>query len=160
MQTTAEVLFPMSDREAERVVRAARGWLGTPYVHQCSARGQGTDCLGLLRGVWREVVGEEPVTIPAYTPDWSECSKLERLWQAAREHLVEVPVDPMRYGCVVLFRMQRNSVAKHLAILAAGSAGMPTIIHAYSGKGVVETPLTAPWTRRIVSQFQYPKGGN
>lgn len=150
----------MNNPEADKVVRAARSWLGTPYVHQCSARGQGTDCLGLLRGVWREVVGKEPVEIPAYTADWSESSRLERLWQAAREHLIEVPVDPMRAGCVVLFRMQRGSVAKHLAVLATGAAGIPTIIHAYSGKGVVETPLTPPWVRRIVAQFQYPTRGN
>lgn len=150
----------MSRSRAEEVVAAARLWLGTPYVHQCSARGQGADCLGLLRGVWRDVVGLEPAEIPSYTADWSECSNLERLWQAAREHLTEVPVDPNRPGCVVLFRMQRNSVAKHLAILATGPGGMPTIIHAYSGKGVVETPLTLPWRRRIVSQFQYPTGSN
>lgn len=150
----------MNSSQANEVVAAARRWLGTPYAHQCSARGQGTDCLGLLRGVWRDVVGREPAEIPSYTADWSECSSLERLWHAAREHLKEVPVDPNCPGCVVLFRMQRNSVAKHLAILATGPAGMPTIIHAYSGKGVVETPLTLPWLRRIVAQFQYPKGGN
>ncbi|RDD95564.1 peptidase, partial [Paracoccus pantotrophus] len=28
------------------VVQAARGWIGTPYVHQGSAKGAGTDCLG------------------------------------------------------------------------------------------------------------------
>ncbi len=150
----------MNDLDAKMVVQAARGWLGTPYVHQCSTRGQGTDCLGLLRGVWREIVGKEPVEIPAYTADWSECSNLERLWQAAREHLIEIPVEQLHPGCVVLFRMQRNFVAKHLAILATGPSGIPTIIHAYSGKGVVETPLTMSWKRRIVAQFQYPTGGN
>ena len=34
------------------VVAAARGWLGTPYQHQASARGAGAGCLGLLRGIW------------------------------------------------------------------------------------------------------------
>jgi NlpC/P60 family putative phage cell wall peptidase len=150
----------MTDGLAEAVVAEARRWLGTPYVHQCSARGQGADCLGLLRGVWREVIGIEPVQIPSYTPDWSECSHLERLWSAAKEHLVEVPVDPSRIGCVVLFRMRRDTVAKHVAILARRGSEMPTIIHAYSGKGVVETPLTNPWQRRIVAQFQYPNRGS
>ena len=40
------------------VVEAARGWLGTPYRHQVSLKGEGADCLGLVRGVWREVAGE------------------------------------------------------------------------------------------------------
>ena len=46
-------------RRAE-IVRAARSWIGTPYRHQASLKGVGCDCLGLLRGVWREVVGAEP----------------------------------------------------------------------------------------------------
>ena len=42
------------------IVGAARGWIGTPYRHQASLKGVGCDCLGLLRGVWRELKGEEP----------------------------------------------------------------------------------------------------
>ena len=48
-----------------QIVAAARAWIGTPYVHQGSALGAGCDCLGLLRGIWREVKGTEPETIPA-----------------------------------------------------------------------------------------------
>ncbi|MDG1118150.1 MAG: peptidase, partial [Flavimaricola sp.] len=29
------------------VVATARGWIGTPYLHQASCRGAGCDCLGL-----------------------------------------------------------------------------------------------------------------
>jgi hypothetical protein len=31
-------------------VEIARGWIGTPYLHQASRRGAGADCLGLVRG--------------------------------------------------------------------------------------------------------------
>ena len=48
--------------------RGARGWIGTPYRHQASLKGVGCDCLGLVRGVWREVMGEEPEAPPAYRP--------------------------------------------------------------------------------------------
>ena len=41
------------------VVVEARRWLGTPYLHQASECGVGADCLGLLRGVWRGVIGPE-----------------------------------------------------------------------------------------------------
>ncbi|MGR3492459.1 MAG: peptidase P60, partial [Shimia sp.] len=57
----------MSPSEAE-----ARRWIGTPYHHRASLRGVGCDCLGLIRGVWRAVVGEEPWELPAYAPDWAE----------------------------------------------------------------------------------------
>ena len=53
------------------VIHAARGWIGTPYHHQASARGVGTDCLGLLRGVWRELHGHEPEPPPPYARDWA-----------------------------------------------------------------------------------------
>jgi len=54
------------------IVGIARTWIGTPYLHQASVLGVGCDCLGLLRGIWREVYGAEPEAIPAYTQDWSE----------------------------------------------------------------------------------------
>jgi NlpC/P60 family putative phage cell wall peptidase len=138
------------------VVAAARGWLGTPYVHQASVRGSGTDCLGLVRGVWREVLGAEPVVPPAYTPDWSEPQRTELLWAAARAHLWAVPRDrAMRLGEVLLFRMRDRAVAKHLGILSVAGAE-PAFVHAYSGHGVVESPLGAPWRRRIVARFDLP----
>jgi NlpC/P60 family putative phage cell wall peptidase len=49
----------------EQIVAAARGWLGTPYHHQASVKGVGCDCLGLIRGLWRELLGDEPETLPA-----------------------------------------------------------------------------------------------
>lgn len=141
----------------DAIVDEARSWIGTPYVHQCSTKGQGCDCLGLLRGVWRGLIGPEPEVAPSYSADWSEASGEERLWWAAARHLRQV--ENPEAGDVLLFRMQTGSVAKHLAILASHKAGYPTIIHAYSGHGVVETPLTRGWSRRIVSGFEFPLGG-
>lgn len=136
------------------VVRAARGWLGTPYRHQAAAKGAGADCLGLVRGVWREVCGAEPAPVPAYTMDWSEPQGEERLWAAARFYLVE-KFGPARPGDVLLFRMRAGSVAKHLGILAEVGA-VPRFVHAYAGRGVVESPLSAPWARRVVARFEFP----
>jgi NlpC/P60 family putative phage cell wall peptidase len=48
----------------ESIVKAARGWLGTPYHHQASVKGAGADCLGLIRGLWRELYGSEPEAVP------------------------------------------------------------------------------------------------
>ena len=87
------------DRGPEVVARA-RAWIGTPYRHQASCRGAGTDCLGLLRGLWREMLGPEPEAVPAYTPDWSEPSRSEDLLAAAARHLVAVPLGERRPGDV------------------------------------------------------------
>ena len=137
------------------IVDEARKWLGTPYVHQASVRGAGADCLGLLRGVWRHVMGQEPETVPAYSMDWSEPQGEERMWAAARRHLREKPVQDLQPADVLLFRMRDGSVAKHLGILSKISP-LPCFVHAYSGHGVVENTLSAPWRRRIVSCFEFP----
>ncbi|WP_299206603.1 NlpC/P60 family protein [uncultured Tateyamaria sp.] len=137
------------------IVDEARAWIGTPYIHQMAARGAGTDCLGLVRGVWRAVVGSEPERPPAYSMDWSEPQGQEQLWAAALRHLSPKTVSLAACGDVILFRMREGGVAKHLGIQSdVGTA--PKFIHAYSGHGVVESPLSAPWARRIVARFQFP----
>jgi len=44
----------------EAIVAAARSFIRTPYHHQASCKKAGCDCLGLIRGVWRDVYGPEP----------------------------------------------------------------------------------------------------
>lgn len=144
---------------AEEIVKEARSWLGTPYVHQASVKGAGTDCLGLLRGVWRAVLGHEPEAVPVYSMDWSEPQGEERMWAAAQRNLVERPRSHLAEGCVLLFRMRDTGVAKHLGIVTDVGA-VPRFIHAYTGHGVVENALSDPWRRRVVACFEFPLEGN
>jgi NlpC/P60 family putative phage cell wall peptidase len=143
---------------ADEIVARARAWIGTPYRHQASCRGAGADCLGLLRGVWREVLGAEPEAAPSYTPDWSEPSRSEDMLAAAGRHLAAVERAEARPGDVVVLRMREGSVAKHVGFLARAPLGHATLIHAYSGHGVVESPLTPSWARRIAGVFRFPEG--
>lgn len=140
-----------------RVVALARGWVGTPYVHQAATQGAGADCLGLVRGVWRGLYGTEPEPVPAYTPDWDECGREELLWRAALRHLQPKAVAQAASGDVLLFRMRAGAVAKHLGIQGEVGAGA-SFIHAYSGQGVVESALTRAWARRVVARFAFPRG--
>ncbi|MBL8560030.1 MAG: C40 family peptidase [Hyphomonadaceae bacterium] len=133
-----------------RIVAEARAWIGTPYRHQASTRGAGADCLGLVRGVWRAVIGPEPETAPAYTPDWAERGGFETLRDAAHRHLV--PVVIARPGDVLLFRMHAGAPMKHIAILSAPDH----IIHAYWGRAVVESALVPFWRTRLAATFAFP----
>ncbi len=142
--------------QADLLLAEARSWIGTPYVHQATSKGAGTDCLGLVRGVWRNVIGPEPEDVPPYTSDWSEASRQERLWQAALRHMTPKEPAEAEPGDVLLFRMRQAGVAKHLGILSA-SGKRPKLIHAYTGHGVIESPLSAPWRRRIVACFSIPE---
>jgi len=137
-------------------VQIARAWLGTPYRHQASAQGAGCDCLGLVRGVWRGLYGIEPEPIPPYSADWGEPDGREALWHAAMRRLVLMPVSTNMVGTVLLFRMRDGSVAKHLGIQAT-TGPQPTFIHAYDRHGVVESPLSEPWRRRVVARFAFPE---
>lgn len=148
----------VSRAEGVAIVAAARGWIGTPYVHQASRKGAGADCLGLVRGVWAEIGGDAPERVPAYTPDWSEAKGEETLLTAAAARLVPVAPGKAQPGDVIVFRMRPGAVAKHLGLLAETGAA-PTFIHAYSGHAVLESPLTPPWARRIVANFRFPSKG-
>jgi hypothetical protein len=53
--------------------------------------------------------------------------------------------------------MREGGIAKHLGI-AAETGDAASFIHAYSGHGVVESPLSQPWARRIVARFTFPEG--
>ncbi len=145
--------------EARRlgVVAAARGWLGTPYRHQCSLKGEGADCLGLVRGVWREVMGVEPEPPPPYRPDWAEVGGEEALWAAARRWLVETPPERAGLGDVLLFRMAAGAPAKHCAVLSAVEGPERRMIHAYWGRSVVESWMGPWWRRRLVAVFRWPE---
>lgn len=140
-----------------RIVEEARAWIGTPYVHQASVRGAGCDCLGLVRGVWRSLYGNEPEAVPPYSPDWDEPQGEEILMDAATRHLRPCGSEIILPGQVLLFRLREGFVAKHLGIVSLGGPD-PRFIHAYTGHGVVESPLSAPWARRIVGRFAFHKG--
>lgn len=141
------------------ILMAARAWIGTPYRHQASVKGGGADCLGLLRGVWREVYGAEPEPVPPYSEDWAEPSHHEILMEAADRWLKRKPVSVEAEGDVLLFRMREGSIAKHLGIQSA-TGDTPGFIHAYTQHGVIESSLSQPWRRRIVGRFAFPEGAD
>lgn len=145
------------------VVAIARSWLGTPYHHQASVRGVGCDCLGLVRGVWRELYGFEPMTPNGlrYAPDIGDAEGKETMLEAARERLAEVQVEDAAAGDVLVFRYREARIAKHAGILSSAARGIhpAMMIHAFEGTGVVEIPLSSWWRRRIAGVFRFPAGG-
>ena len=136
----------------ERIVAETRGWIGTPYRHQASLKGVGCDCLGLVRGVWRVVIGDEPERAPPYAPDWAEAASGEPLADAAGRHLTAISRDMFREGDVLLFRWRANLPAKHAAIVTAPDL----MVHAHDGAAVTEVALAPWWRRRLAYAFRFP----
>lgn len=142
--------------DAETVVSAARGWIGTPYVHQASRRGAGADCLGLVRGVWRTLHGadDDPEPVPPYAPLAARGDSGETLRDAAARWLNPVPLAELAAGDVALFRMSPHAPAHHCGIVAARD-GARTLIHAWQGHAVAEVPFLPWWRRRLAYAFRF-----
>ena len=136
----------------DEIVASARSWIGTPYRHQHCAKGAGCDCLGLIRGVWREIYGREPEAAPPYSADWGESGRVEVLHAACARHMNQIDLEQAVAGDVVLFRMIDCRIAKHLAILSTAK----TMIHAYSGCGVREEAFSDAYRHRAVCAFEFP----
>ena len=143
----------MKSADPDKVVAAARSWLGTPYHDQARLKGVGCDGLGLARGVWREVVGPEPFPVPPYSRDWGETGPREVLAEGARHMMPEIAPADAGPGALVLFRMDSRAIAKHVGILTRPDS----FLHAYERLGVIEEPLTQPWRRRIAFAFLFPQ---
>ena len=139
--------------EAEKTVEVARQWIGTPYVHQASLKHAGCDCLGLLRGIWRELYGEEPEEIPPYSLDWAEATGAEILYMALKRHAHEIGARDIAAGDIVLFRMQQRGPAKHCGVIAA-KEGQRTLIHARQNRRVSEEPFSAFWRSKLAFAFR------
>ena len=143
----------------ELIASVARKWIGTPYRHQASCKGIGADCLGLVRGVWREIVGLEPEVAEGYSPDWAEATTEEALLDGLLRHLVPVSQGDVLPGDVLLFRMLERGPAKHTAILSKGQTrdNDAEMIHAYSGHSVCTARFSLPWQRRLVAACRLPE---
>lgn len=117
------------------VVAEARTWRATPYHHHARLKGIGTDCAQILCAVY-EACGLVPHVDPGnYAHDWHLHQREEVYisWLelcGAREVQTPAPAD------VALFRFGRTW--SHGGILV--EPGL--VLHAYLGRGVIETRLT------------------
>ncbi len=141
------------DATARAVISEARRWIGTPYRHQASLRGVGTDCLGLVRGVWRALYQVEPEATGPYSPNWAETGRKERLAEAAGRYMTPVPTGEQQPGDLLLFRWRKHLPAKHAAILSTPER----MIHAHEGSSVCEVYLNAWWHRHLAFVFKFPE---
>lgn len=137
---------------AAQIIAEARTWIGTPYRHQASLKQVGCDCLGLVRGVWRALIGDEPETPDPYSSQWAETSGKESLLEAGHRHFMARPPGIILRADVLLFRWRDGVPAKHLGIATAPLR----FVHAQDGARVCEVDLTPWWRRRMVQAFAFP----
>lgn len=141
----------MSAFSRDDIVTSARLWIGTPYRHQASLRGVGCDCLGLVRGVWRDLIGPEPEPMRPYSPDWAEAGAGETLLELGDRYFDRVTSREWRKGDVLAFRFYDGVPAKHLGI----ATDTRRMIHAHDGARVAEVAIGG-WRHRIARIYAFP----
>lgn len=142
------------------VVRRARIYLGTPFLHQGRVLGRGVDCVGLVLCVAEDLHLADRAGRPFKRTDYHNYGRqpVERfVHDECLARLDKIRFDELRDGDVVSMRVPH--LPTHTAIIALRD-GYEHMIHAYEGsRGVVENILALPWRRRIVGAFRFPGVG-
>lgn len=112
----------------ERVIEAARSWVGTPYHHGARVKGVGVDCAQLLIGVYAEAGLIDAFDPGSYPQDWACHRDDERFVQWVERFATRT--DRARPGDVVVYRYFR--CFSHGAIVIDDAL----MVHAFIGRGV------------------------
>ncbi len=132
------------------VVAVAFRWMGTRFEHQASKRGVGTDCIGLVVGVARdlEMPEAEEFASDLMIRGYGREPDPGMLLDACSRYL-----NPCREpvaGDILLFRFKAEP--QHFALISAPGY----MIHAYAqAHQVVENRINDWWYSRKVAAFSY-----
>ena len=141
-----------SEHIRKLVIKNANLWLGTPYQHQASYLGVGSDCLGLIRGIYKKIYKKDPCHIPNYSRR-VYANEPEILLEMAQNYLNEIVLETLLPGHVLLFRMRLDLPARHLGILVDDNH----MIHAAEGHFVLKSVYNHWWRRKTVAAFSFPE---
>ncbi|HYG03821.1 MAG TPA: C40 family peptidase [Chryseosolibacter sp.] len=117
-----------SNREVEKVVSAARAYIGTPYKYGGTTR-SGMDCSGLLLNAFKAV----KIDLPRTSADQSKVGK-------------EVKMKDLQPGDLVFFATgKKKNQVTHVGMVTENRKGEVKFIHASSSLGVVETNISGKY---------------
>ncbi|GIU67610.1 NlpC/P60 family protein [Candidatus Phycosocius spiralis] len=122
------------------VLEKARAWLGTPFVPEASLRGIGTDCVGLIEGIARE--------LGMACPDRQSLN--QDLEAAAHAFLRPCP-EPVP-GTLILLSQQPFGPPVHAGLVSENGR----FIHAHWTAGVVENRYGSWFSVRTTHVFDWP----
>lgn len=146
----------MDSDTSQRVVDAARSWIGTRFSHQGRRKKHatdkgGVDCLGLLVGVADEcgLMQHGKALAQFDERDYGHYPCEKRLLDGLLNHFERIDISDMQMGDVALLRVDEH--AQHVAIIGDYAPDGFSLIHAYApARAVVEHRLDESWMRRVV----------
>jgi len=136
--------------ERERIVAAARSWLGTPFAHQGRIKGLACDCVGLAVGVAREL-GYPVIDVRNYGVNPNP----RRMGEELDRQMDRIAIGQAEAGDLIWIAWREQSASpQHLAILTEIG-----LIHAYGGAPrVVEHPIDQAWRGRFRRAYRFRTG--
>lgn len=145
------------------IVKAARGWVGTPFAHQGRIKGRAVDCVGLVLCVAEELGIDGACSSPE---SWTRQPKYSqygpepfrgKVFNECVERLEKVQdSESIKVGDILSLRVPLTPC--HVAIVSEHN-GVLYMIHAYNGgtnKKCCEHVLDSAWRRRIAGVFRFP----
>ncbi len=130
----------------QQIIRAALGWLGTPYHHHAQIKGVGVDCVQLLIAVYQECGIAEGAVAAGYAQDWHLHRSEEQYLAGVRQYATETAAPEP--GDIALFRFGR--CVSHAGIVLPEPR---SVIHAYTGIGVIISSLDGQELRGRLYSF-------
>lgn len=143
----------MTTRDA--IVAEAREWLGTKFAHQQACKGVGCDCIGLIRGVARNVGFTDPFVTGAARrfAGYSRSPNPESLREACAMFLSPILAQDAVEGDILVFRFERDPM--HFALITQMEP-VPYMIHAHArARKVAENRIDSVWRSRVVAAHRY-----
>ena len=137
------------------IIVEARSWIGTKWQHQASLKGVACDCIGLVRGVHREITGISIADTVNYPQTAFYYCREEKMYPEMQNYLQEIPVSEAKPGDILTFAMKERFPDHHLGIISYDGF----FIHAYGDVGikkVVEMRIDANWQNCIRHAFCFP----
>lgn len=129
-----QTIHVKKDKHADKIIKEAHTWIGTPYKYAAQEKGVGADCSGFVMKVYETTTGEK---LPRNSAKQAEyCEKL-------KDHEV-------KQGDLVFFATGKDpEKISHVGIVIDDIS----FIHASSSKGVVISDLTSNYYRRTFMMF-------
>lgn len=123
-----------TSKSAEKIVKEAYGWLGTPYGYGKAEKGVACDCSGMVMSVYEKVTGIRLPRNSAMQQDF--CKKLKK--------------KDVKVGDLCFFATGKDpDKVSHVGIMVDEK----NFIHASTSKGVVVSDISKPYYIRTFKGY-------
>lgn len=141
----------------QQIADEARTWVGTPYQHQQSLKGIAVDCIGLIRGVARNVGLDDPFS-SGNAREYEGYSRMPNamlLIQACDEFMNRIKQSEATLGDVLLFNFIDRGIGdpQHFGLVSQ-TYPVQYMIHSLAPFRVVEHVIDGNWRKRIIGAYK------